>query len=54
MEHTPTTRSTSAGRPSVSARTGQAVPPTRPSLRHPGSVPPPIEPPTGNRLSQNR
>ncbi|KAI3737462.1 hypothetical protein L2E82_27465 [Cichorium intybus] len=54
MEHTTTTRSTSAGRPSVSVRTGQAVPPSRPNLRHPGPVPPPIEPPTGNRLSQNR
>ncbi|KAL4559821.1 hypothetical protein LXL04_031967 [Taraxacum kok-saghyz] len=54
MEHTPTVRSTSAGRPSVSVRSGQAVPPSRPSLRHPGSIPPPIEPPTGNRLSQNR
>ncbi|KAJ9559488.1 hypothetical protein OSB04_004648 [Centaurea solstitialis] len=49
MEHTPPTRSTSAGRPSVSVRTGQIVPPTRPSLRHPSSIPPPIEPPAGNR-----
>ncbi|KAI3684402.1 hypothetical protein L6452_33625 [Arctium lappa] len=49
MEHTPPTRSTSAGRPSVSVRTGQIAPPTRPSLRHPGSIPPPIEPPAGNR-----
>ncbi|XP_023771551.1 coiled-coil domain-containing protein SCD2 isoform X1 [Lactuca sativa] len=54
MEHTPTTRSTSAGRPSVSVRSGQVVPPSRPSLRHPGPIPPPIEPPTGTRLSQNR
>lgn len=54
MDHTPPTRSTSAGRPSVSVRTGQIVPPNRPSLRHPGSVPPPIEPPAGNRLREKR
>ncbi|KVH98102.1 hypothetical protein Ccrd_023672 [Cynara cardunculus var. scolymus] len=52
MEHTPPTRSTSAGRPSASVRTGQMVPPTRPSLRNPGSIPPPIEPPAGNRLRE--
>ncbi|KAI3729389.1 hypothetical protein L6452_18046 [Arctium lappa] len=40
---------TSAGRPSVSVRTGQIAPPTRPSLRHPGSIPPLIEPPARNR-----
>nr|GEV86391.1 coiled-coil domain-containing protein SCD2-like isoform X1 [Tanacetum cinerariifolium] len=49
MEHTPSNRSTSAGRPAVSARTGQIVPPNRPSPRHPSSIPPPIEPPAGNR-----
>nr|XP_043635945.1 coiled-coil domain-containing protein SCD2 isoform X2 [Erigeron canadensis] len=54
MEHTTSTRSTSAGRPSVSVRTGQMVPPNRPSLRHPGSVPPPIEPPAGNRNREKR
>lgn len=54
MEHTPTTRSTSAGRPSVSVRTGQMVPPNRPSPRHPSSIPPPIEPPAGNRNRERR
>ncbi|KAI3771304.1 hypothetical protein L6452_02466 [Arctium lappa] len=32
MEHTPPTRSTSAGRSSVFVRTGQIAPPTRPSF----------------------
>ncbi|KAK9049517.1 hypothetical protein SSX86_031516 [Deinandra increscens subsp. villosa] len=49
MEHPIPNRSTSAGRPSVSVRTGQIVPPSRPSLRHPGSIPPPIEPPASQQ-----
>ncbi|XP_071733388.1 coiled-coil domain-containing protein SCD2 isoform X2 [Rutidosis leptorrhynchoides] len=49
MEHTPSNRSTSAGRPSVSVRTGPVVPPNKSSLRHPGTVPSQIEPPNRNR-----
>ncbi|CAH9116439.1 unnamed protein product [Cuscuta epithymum] len=51
MDHTPTVRSTSAGRSSLSVRTGSTtspaavVPPSRTSLRTPASVPP-IEPPS--------
>ncbi|PWA52644.1 hypothetical protein CTI12_AA452510 [Artemisia annua] len=54
MEHTPSHRSTSAGRPAVSSRTGQIVPPNRPSPRHPSSIPSPIEPPAGNRNRDRR
>ncbi|KAI3763240.1 hypothetical protein L1987_53694 [Smallanthus sonchifolius] len=54
MEHTTINRSTSAGRPSVSVRTGQVVPPNRPALRHPGSIPPPIEPPTSRQHRERR
>ncbi|KAI3773538.1 hypothetical protein L1987_48068 [Smallanthus sonchifolius] len=53
MEHTPN-RFTSAGRPSVSVRTGQIEPTNRPSLRQPDSIPPPIEPPAGNRHREKR
>ncbi|KAM0066307.1 putative Coiled-coil domain-containing protein SCD2 [Helianthus debilis subsp. tardiflorus] len=52
MEHTSSNRSTSAGRPSV--RTGQIVPPNRPSLRQPDSIPPSLEPPAGNRHREKR
>ncbi|KAK3001638.1 hypothetical protein RJ639_021267 [Escallonia herrerae] len=52
MDHTPTVRSTSAGRPSMSVRSTQAVPPSRPSLRTPVSIPP-IEPPS-NRQRDKR
>ncbi|KAL6972973.1 hypothetical protein U1Q18_027148 [Sarracenia purpurea var. burkii] len=44
MEHTPSVRSTSAGRPSMSVRSTTLVPPSRGSLRAPVSIPP-IEPP---------
>ncbi|KAI7746874.1 hypothetical protein M8C21_022252 [Ambrosia artemisiifolia] len=54
MEHTVSNRSTSAGRPSVSVRTGQTVPPNRPSLRHPGSIPPPIDPPAALQRRERR
>ncbi|KAK9073598.1 hypothetical protein SSX86_007922 [Deinandra increscens subsp. villosa] len=54
MEHPIPNRSTSAGRPSVSVRTGQIVPPSRPSLRHPGSIPPPIEPPASQQHKGRR
>ncbi|KAI3806954.1 hypothetical protein L1987_22874 [Smallanthus sonchifolius] len=54
MEHATINRSTSAGRPSVSVRTGQVVPPNRLALRHPGSIPPPIEPPTGRQHRERR
>ncbi|KAK2974202.1 hypothetical protein RJ640_021493 [Escallonia rubra] len=52
MDHTPTVRSTSAGRPSMSVRSTQAVPPSRTSLRTPVSIPP-IEPPS-NRQRDKR
>ncbi|KAK3042514.1 hypothetical protein RJ639_000238 [Escallonia herrerae] len=52
MDHTPTVRSTSAGRSSMSVRSTQAVPPSRPSLRTPVSIPP-IEPPN-NRQRDKR
>uniref|UniRef100_A0A1D1Y2C5 SWI5-dependent HO expression protein 3 n=1 Tax=Anthurium amnicola TaxID=1678845 RepID=A0A1D1Y2C5_9ARAE len=45
MDHSPSVRSTSAGRPSVSARSTPLVPPTRTSLRTPSPIPT-IEPPT--------
>ncbi|XP_076891943.1 coiled-coil domain-containing protein SCD2-like [Bidens hawaiensis] len=54
MEHTPSNRSTSAGRPSVSVRTGQTMPPSRPSLRQPGSIPPPIDPPAALQRRERR
>lgn len=53
MDHTPSVRSTSAGRPSMSVRSAQMVPPSRPSLRTPVSIPP-IEPPSNNRLRERR
>ncbi|RAL41467.1 hypothetical protein DM860_010261 [Cuscuta australis] len=58
MEHTPTVRSTSAGRSSLSVRTGSAassatvVPPSRTSLRTPAPIPP-VEPPS-SRLREKR
>ncbi|KAM0034753.1 putative Coiled-coil domain-containing protein SCD2 [Helianthus debilis subsp. tardiflorus] len=54
MEHTLPSRSTSAGRPSVSVRTGQTIPPSRPSLRHPGPIPPPIDPPARHQRREQR
>ncbi|XP_063935777.1 coiled-coil domain-containing protein SCD2 isoform X1 [Daucus carota subsp. sativus] len=50
MDHTPSVRSTSAGRP-ASVRSAQVVPPSRNSLRTPVAGPP-IEPPS-NRLRDN-
>lgn len=52
MDHTPSVRSTSAGRPSVSVRSTNVVPPSRPSLRTPVAIPP-IDPPT-NRSRDNK
>ncbi|KAL2462338.1 Coiled-coil domain-containing protein SCD2 [Abeliophyllum distichum] len=54
MEHAPSVRSTSAGRPSMSVRSGTTtvVPPSRSSLRTPVTIPP-IEPPS-NRLREKR
>ncbi|KAL2478952.1 Coiled-coil domain-containing protein SCD2 [Forsythia ovata] len=54
MEHAPSVRSTSAGRPSMSVRSGTTtvVPPSRSSLRTPVTIPP-IEPPN-NRLREKR
>ncbi|KAF2311541.1 hypothetical protein GH714_024645 [Hevea brasiliensis] len=47
-EHVPSVRSTSAGRPSMSVRTATLVPPSKPSLRTPISIPP-VEPPSRNK-----
>lgn len=59
MDHTPSVRSSSTGRASMSVRTsatttttGAIVPPSRSSLRTPISVPP-IEPPS-SRLREKR
>ncbi|KAL7161914.1 hypothetical protein ACSBR2_042402 [Camellia fascicularis] len=52
MEHTPSVRSTSAGRPSMSVRSTTVVPPKRGSLRTPVSIPP-MEPPS-SRLREKR
>ncbi|KZV21764.1 hypothetical protein F511_02922 [Dorcoceras hygrometricum] len=54
MDVTPSVRSTSAGRPSISVRTTTAnvVPTSRPSLKTPAIIPP-IEPPN-NRLREKR
>ncbi|KAK6147960.1 hypothetical protein DH2020_018872 [Rehmannia glutinosa] len=51
---TPSVRSTSAGRPSMSVRAGTnaVAPPSKPSLRTPVTIPP-IEPPS-NRLREKR
>lgn len=51
MDHAPSVRSTSAGRP-ASVHSTQTVPPSRSSLRTPFSIPP-IEPPS-NRLRDKR
>ncbi|KAG8638592.1 hypothetical protein MANES_14G045900v8 [Manihot esculenta] len=51
-EHVPSVRSTSAGRPSMSVRTATLVPPSKPTLRTPVSIPP-IEPPS-NRNKEKR
>ncbi|KAJ0971194.1 hypothetical protein J5N97_019153 [Dioscorea zingiberensis] len=48
VEQTPSVRSSSAGRPSVSVRTTPMVPPSRTSLRTPSPIPP-IEPPIDQR-----
>ncbi|KAH7686732.1 Tropomyosin domain-containing protein [Dioscorea alata] len=40
VEHTPSVRSSSTGRPSVSVRTAPMVPPSRTSLRTPSPIPP--------------
>ncbi|KAB1217523.1 hypothetical protein CJ030_MR4G028404 [Morella rubra] len=45
VEHVPSVRSTSAGRPSRSVRSTTLVPPSKSSLRSPMTIPP-IEPPT--------
>uniref|UniRef100_A0A5B7B984 Putative coiled-coil domain-containing protein SCD2 n=1 Tax=Davidia involucrata TaxID=16924 RepID=A0A5B7B984_DAVIN len=45
VDHTPSVRSTSAGRSSMSVRSTPLVPPSRASLRPPVSIPP-IEPPS--------
>ncbi|KAL3747981.1 hypothetical protein ACJRO7_009241 [Eucalyptus globulus] len=45
VDHAASVRSTSAGRPSMSVRSSPLVPPSKPTLRTPVSVPP-IEPPT--------
>ncbi|KAK4362078.1 hypothetical protein RND71_017319 [Anisodus tanguticus] len=59
MDHTPSVRSSSTGRPSTmsvrtstAATTGAIVPPSRSSLKTPVSIPP-IEPPS-NRLREKR
>ncbi|KAI3967018.1 hypothetical protein MKW92_046145 [Papaver armeniacum] len=53
MEHTPSVRSTSAGRPSVATvRTTAMVPPSKPSIRTPIPIPP-LDPPT-NRSRDKR
>ncbi|KAK6924612.1 hypothetical protein RJ641_008938 [Dillenia turbinata] len=52
VEHSSTVRSTSAGRPSMSARSTFLVPPSRASLKTPVSIPP-IEPPS-SRLREKR
>ncbi|PON97445.1 hypothetical protein TorRG33x02_066470 [Trema orientale] len=52
VDHTPSVRSTSAGRPSVSVRSTNVAPPSRSSLRTPVSIPP-IDPPT-NRSRDNK
>lgn len=48
VENTPSVRSASAGRPSISVRTNPMVAPSRTSLRTAASIPP-IEPPTDRR-----
>ncbi|XP_019430097.1 PREDICTED: coiled-coil domain-containing protein SCD2-like isoform X2 [Lupinus angustifolius] len=52
LEHAPTVRSTSAGRPAVSVRTAQMVPPSKSTTRTSISLPP-IDPPT-NRGREKR
>ncbi|KAK9090014.1 hypothetical protein Sjap_023191 [Stephania japonica] len=51
VEQAHSVRSTSAGRPSVSARAPPMVPPTRTSLRTPVQMPP-IQPPTNKKREQ--
>ncbi|XP_031478095.1 coiled-coil domain-containing protein SCD2-like isoform X2 [Nymphaea colorata] len=48
IEQTPSVRSTSAGRPSISSRPTTMVPPARPMLKTPTAVPP-LEPPVDRR-----
>lgn len=48
VENTPSVRSASTGRPSISVRSNPLVPPSRTSLRTPNSIPP-IEPPNDRR-----
>ncbi|XP_019416911.1 PREDICTED: coiled-coil domain-containing protein SCD2-like isoform X2 [Lupinus angustifolius] len=52
LERTPSFRSTSAGRPAVSVRSAQVVPPSKSTIRTPMRVPP-IDPPT-NRGREKR
>lgn len=52
MEHNPSVRSTSAGRPSMSVRSAMVVPPSRASLKTAVTLPP-LEPPT-SRLREKR
>lgn len=53
MEHTPSVRSTSAGRPAMSVRAMPIVPSSRATLRNPVSIPP-MEPPAKNRPREKR
>ncbi|KAF8037007.1 hypothetical protein BT93_B0049 [Corymbia citriodora subsp. variegata] len=53
VDHATSVRSTSAGRPSMSVRSSPLVPPSKPTLRTPVSVPP-IEPPTRNNRESRR
>ena len=53
MEHNPSVRSTSAGRPSMSVRAMPIVPPSRTTLRNPVSIPP-VEPPSKHRSREKR
>ncbi|KAJ9676530.1 hypothetical protein PVL29_021846 [Vitis rotundifolia] len=53
VEHTPSVRSTSAGRPAMSVRAMPIVPSSRGTLRNPVSIPP-IEPPSKNRPREKR
>ncbi|CBI15742.3 unnamed protein product, partial [Vitis vinifera] len=53
VEHTPSVRSTSAGRPAMSVRAMPIVPSSRATLRNPVSIPP-MEPPAKNRPREKR
>ncbi|PKI36633.1 hypothetical protein CRG98_042975 [Punica granatum] len=53
VDHAPSVRSTSAGRPSMSVRSTPLVPPSKNTLRTPVSIPP-IEPPRKTRENNTR